>query len=97
MSKPQPKVEEGNKNKITLKIIVNGTLTSVEANLNAPLRTAANKALEQTGNTGRPIEEWQIKWNDTVLDISKKIEEFDFPADAELFLSLKAGAGGHSL
>ena len=84
----------GQQNLVMLTIIVNGTPTEVKANVNAPLKTAVNKALDQTGNTGRPIEDWQIKWNNEVLDMSKKIKEFNFPKGVELFLGLKAGAGG---
>tara|TARA_B100000609_G_C16980564_1_gene313596 strand:- start:118 stop:411 length:294 start_codon:yes stop_codon:yes gene_type:complete len=85
---------KGQENKIDLLIIVNGTPTTVEANVNAPLKTAVEKALSDTGNTGRPITDWQLKWNDQVLDLDKKIKEFEFPEGAELFLSLKAGVGG---
>lgn len=89
--------DNGQQNLLDLTIIVNGTPTIVKVNQNAPLKTAAQKALEQTGNTGRPIEDWTMKWNDQILDMSKKIKDFDFPADVELFLSLKAGVGGTRL
>ena len=79
---------------VDLTIIVNGTPTVVHVNENAPLKTAVHKALEQTGNTGRPITDWQITWNDKVLDMDLKIKDFHFPKNVELFLSLKAGVGG---
>jgi len=85
---------EGQHNLIDLKIIVNGSLTIVNVNVNAPLKTAVQKALEQTGNTGRPFKDWTIKWNDQILDMEKKIKDFNFPDGVELFLSLEAGAGG---
>lgn len=94
MLKKEEKEDHGGQNLTNLLIIVNGTPTEVKINLNAPLKTAAEKALEQTGNMGRPIEDWQIKWNDQVLDMNKKVKEFDFPEGIELFLGLKAGAGG---
>lgn len=80
---------------VTLLIIVNGSPVHVTVNENAPLKTAVVKALEESGNTGRPIEDWQLKFNDEVLDLSKKIKEFDFTQDSELFLSLLAGVGGN--
>ena len=94
MSKKEKDEEKGQQNLTTLLIIVNGTPTEVKINQNAPLKAAAEKALEQTGNTGRPIEDWQIKWEGQVLDMDKKIKEFNFPDGVELFLSLNAGVGG---
>ena len=84
-----------NETKTTLKIVVNGQPTDVEANGNAPLRTVIPKALEQTQNTGQPQENWELKDSAGVLlDIGKKIEDFHFPVGILLFLSLKAGVGG---
>ncbi len=76
-------------------MIVNGTATEVHANLNAPLHTVVNKALEQTGNSGQPSENWEFRDQaGSLLDLAKKIGEFGFAADVKLYLSLKAGAGG---
>lgn len=88
--------KNGQQNLVTLTIIVNGSPTEVRINENAPLKTAVEKSLEQTGNTGRPVQDWQIKWNNQVLDMSKKIKEFEFPTGVELFLVLKAGVGGNN-
>lgn len=89
--------EKGDKKdkKISLTFIVNGTETIVKnINVNQPLHVAVQKALDQTGNSGRPIGEWQVIYNDQTLDISKKVEEYQFPENAVIFLSLKAGQGG---
>jgi hypothetical protein len=87
--------EEKQPNLISLTYIVNGTETIVEkVNVNQPLHVSVQKALEQTGNTGRPITEWQVIFNDQTLDANKKVEEFNFPESAVIFLSLKAGQGG---
>lgn len=87
--------QEGHPNKIDIEIVVNGTPTTVEANVNAPLRTVIGKALEQTNNTGQPRENWDLKdESGNVLDLSKKVEEYNFPAGITLYLSLKAGVGG---
>ncbi len=87
--------EEKKQNQISLTFIVNGKETEVEkVNLHQPLKVPVEKALEQTGNTGRPLSDWQVKWNDTELDITKKVEDFNFPSDAKIFISLKAGQGG---
>jgi hypothetical protein len=82
-------------NKVQLAIVVNGQATLVEANINAPLHTVIPRALEATGNTGQPPENWELRDSaGTLLDTSKKISSFNFPADIRLFLSLKAGVGG---
>lgn len=87
--------DEKKDKKISLTFIVNGTETVVQnINVNQPLHVAVQKALDQTGNSGRPIGEWQVIYNDQTLDISKKVEEFHFPENAVIFLSLKAGQGG---
>ena len=81
--------------KETITIVVNGNPTEVSANLNAPLRTLVNKALDQTGNAGQPPESWELRdAQGIVLDLEKKIGDCQFPPDVKLFLSLKAGVGG---
>lgn len=81
--------------KIELTVIVNGQPTGVEANLNAPLHTIVPKALEQTGNTGQPPENWELRDSaGNLLDGSRKIETFGFEPGTHLFLNLKAGIGG---
>lgn len=82
-------------NKIEIAVIVNGQPTLVEANANAPLQTVIPRALEQTGNTGQPPDNWELRdGNGTLLDTSQKIGSFNFPPDVQLFLNLKAGVGG---
>lgn len=85
----------GMANKIALVVVVNGTPTVVEANLNAQLRSIIGKALEQTDNTGQPAENWELRDGaGQILDLSAKIGSFGFAADARLFLNLRAGVGG---
>jgi len=82
-------------NKITLIFIVNGVDVPVEANLNEPLKVARNKALEESNNTGRPMDEWEVH-NDEgqALETDQKIEALGLVDGARLFLNLKVGAGG---
>ncbi len=83
------------KDKETLTVVVNGSPTEVPVNDQAPLRTVIPKALQQTGNTGQPPDNWELKLADgTVLLLDKKIGEYGFEESVVLFLSLKAGAGG---
>ncbi len=80
---------------IEIAIVVNGQPTVVHANPNSPLKTVIPKALEATGNTGQPPENWELRdANGTLLDTSKKIGSFNFPAGMRLLLNLKAGVGG---
>jgi hypothetical protein len=89
------KDEHGGGNKIDITVIVNGTPTHVEANLNAPLKTVIPKALEQTGNTGQPVENWELRDARGVeLPLENKIRDLNFEPGVQLFLNLKAGVGG---
>ncbi len=82
-------------NKITLIFIVNGVDVPVEGNIHEPLKAARNKALADSNNTGRPMDEWEIH-NDAgkALDPDKKIADLGLVDGARLFLNLKVAAGG---
>jgi len=84
--------------KITLVFIINGENFSVEANLNAPLLVAVEKALVVSGNTGRrDPREWEVRDSGGVLlEPDRTIKELGLKDGARLFLSLKVGAGGCS-
>jgi len=83
-------------NLITLVFIVNGVEYTIEkVNINQPLSVSVSKVLKDSGNTGRDIDDWQLKWNDNNLDFNKKVEDYNLPDGAQLFLSLKAGIGGN--
>jgi Protein of Unknown function (DUF2604) len=81
--------------KIEITVVVNGQPTVVAVNTNSQLHTIIPKALHDTGNSGQPPENWELRdAAGTLLDTSKKIETFGFAAGVTLFLSLKAGVGG---
>lgn len=82
-------------NKLTLVFIVNGVDVTVEANVNAQLAAARNKALELSSNTGRAPDEWEIH-NEAgqLLDASLKVLDLGLADGARLFLNLRVGAGG---
>jgi len=82
---------------ISLIIVVNTIPVTITINENAPLKAAAEKALEETKNSGRPLQDWEMKLDDKILDLDKKIKSYDFPNNQELFLSLKAGVGGNRI
>ena len=84
-----------NADKMTLTIIVNGTPTPVEQNINTPLSAVIEKALAATGNVGQPPANWELRDEQGVLlEADRKIGSYSFPAGVTLFLSLKAGVGG---
>ena len=88
-------MEEKNQNQTSLTFIVNGKETNVEkVNLHQPLEVSVQKALKETGNTGREFSDWEIILNDSKLDITKKVEELNIPSDAKIFISLRTGQGG---
>ena len=81
--------------KIQLTFIINGANFSLETNVNAPLKEAVAKALEGSGNTGRPPSEWQVRdASGVLLETERKIKDFGFASGTRLFLSLGVGAGG---
>lgn len=81
--------------KITLIFIINGANFRVEANVNEPLKDAVAKALRESGNTGRPLSDWQVRdANGVLLDIDRKIKDLGLTSGARLFLTLAVGAGG---
>jgi hypothetical protein len=81
--------------KIELTVVVNGQPTEVVANEEAVLLMVVEKALEQTGNTGQPPENWELRNASGVeLDVHKKVEDYHFKPHTQLFLNLKAGVGG---
>lgn len=81
--------------KLSLVFIINGQDFPIEVNARAPLISAVQRALGETGNTGRPPEEWEVRDAGGVL-----LEKHRTPGDlglrdgARLFLSLRVGAGG---
>lgn len=80
---------------IDVTVVVNGQPTQVIANQEAPLLVVVEKALEQTGNTGQPPENWELRnASGLELDLHKKVEDYHFESGTQLFLNLKAGVGG---
>lgn len=81
--------------KIQLVVVVNGVEAIVEGNVNAPLRTAAEHALHASGNSGRPLSEWELKdERGLLLDIDRSIGSFGFEPNALLYLTLSVGVNG---
>ncbi len=84
-----------NPNNLALVFIINGEDVWVKTNPHAPLHAARAKALAESGNTGRPPEEWEIRSESgELLDPSSTPETLHLKENTRLFLTLKVGAGG---
>ena len=82
--------------KISITVVVNGQPTVVDALEDSALRTIIPDALRQTGNSGQPPDNWELRDVDgALLDLDKKVGDYGFPEKTRLFLNLKAGVGGH--
>lgn len=80
---------------IIISVIVNGQPVDVEANVKAPLIPVVEHALNQSGNSGQPLENWELRdASGQVLDLNRKVEDYGFTNGVKLFLNLKAGVGG---
>ena len=84
-----------NRNEIELNVVVNGQPVTVKANIEAPVGTLIEHALQQSGNSGQPTSNWELRdASGQILDSSRKIESYNLQPGATLFLNLKAGIGG---
>lgn len=89
-------MDDKQKNLRSLTFVVNGQETTIKkVNIKAPLKVAVEKALKETGNTGRPLEDWIVKYNDADVDINQPVESFNFPDDAVIFVILRSAVGGN--
>jgi hypothetical protein len=85
----------GHENEIELIFVINGANFKLEVNPNETLGSAVARALAESGNTGRPPSEWQVRdANGVLLETQRQIKDFNFRSGTRLFLSLAVGAGG---
>ncbi len=81
--------------KVRLIFIINGQDLPIEANVNAPLMEAVERALAESNNTGRAPDEWELRDASGVfLETNRAPKELGLLEGARLFLSLRVGAGG---
>ena len=81
--------------KTEITVVVNGKPAEVFAIEDQPLGAIIPDALEQTGNTGQPPENWELRDAEgNLLDPNKNFGEYPFSEKDRLFLNLKAGVGG---
>jgi hypothetical protein len=87
--------EKQQNNLINLIFSITGKkITQEKVNLNQPLKVPAEKALKDSGSS-RPLDEYEIVYEGRKLSSSDKVENFDFPEGAVIFLSLRTGQGGN--
>lgn len=80
---------------IKLIFIINGQDWTVETNLQKPLGSAAEKALAASHNTGRPLNEWEVRdAQGVLLETHPSAKDLGLADGSKLFLSLRVGAGG---
>jgi len=81
--------------KIKIIFIINGQDYPIEANINAPLMEAVQRALAKSDNKGRPPEEWEVRdANGVLLEKHRTPKDIGLVEGVRLFLSLRVGAGG---
>lgn len=82
-------------NKIQLVFVVNGTPVTDGVNVNQPLHSVLGSVLSKAGVAGdADPSRWEFNFNNAVLDATKKTGEFGFPANAQVFVNMKAGVAG---
>ena len=80
---------------IEFTIVVNGQPVPVKIDQYAEIGEAVARALNESGNSGQPIENWELRdASGQIIDTGKKIVESGITQGAKLFLNLKAGVGG---
>lgn len=81
--------------KSSIVVVVAGAEVVVQFNENEPLKNVVIDALKESGNGSRKDEDWQLKFNGVLItDLSRKVREYNFPANAVLYLSLAEGTLG---
>ena len=83
---------------IEFTIVVNGQPVPIKIDQYAEVEEAVKQALENSGNSGQPIENWELRdASGHPIDTGLKIADSDIKEGAKLFLNLKAGVGGTSV
>ena len=78
-------------------IVVNGQSVPVKIDLSAEIGEAVVQALYKSGNSGQPVENWELRdASGHPINTGQKIADSDIKDGAKLFLNLKAGVGGTS-
>lgn len=80
---------------MTAIFIINGENVHVELDKDEPLFVWRDAALRQSHNTGRPLEEWEIRNEQgRLLSVWATLADLDQTHYPRIFVSLRVGAGG---
>lgn len=83
---------------IEITFIINGENCPIKIDEYFSLHTATLLGLDESRNTGRPVDDWNVRdAKGTYLDKKKKLEEYKFPDSVRLFVSLEVGCGGNRI
>jgi hypothetical protein len=79
----------------TLIFIINGQDYPTHVDPRLPLSIGVQRVLQESGNTGRPADEWEVRdAAGVLLETNRSPHELGLHDGTRLFLSLKVGAGG---
>ncbi|MGH9644924.1 MAG: DUF2604 domain-containing protein [Terriglobales bacterium] len=79
--------------KESITIVVAGKPIPIESDVHASIQSVVSRALELSGNTGQPAQNWELRDADGHdVDLHKKVG--DFASGTKLFLNQKVGVGG---
>ena len=84
------------KDQDTVMVVVNGVETAVNIHGNPALSEVVQVALDQTKNSGQPLENWELRGPNSapITDLGMKVKKLDLEPHDRLFLNLRAGIGG---
>lgn len=84
------------KNDDLVAVVVNGNTTMVTVHGNPTLMEIVDTALQQTQNTGQPVENWELRGPDDapITDLKIHFKKLDLQPGDMLYLNLRAGVGG---
>lgn len=81
-------------NKVTVTVTsLSGNMTD-EFNVHQKLRHVMEKAFNELHIVPAAGEEWQLRYNDTVLNLEQSLEDAHIPDNATLTLAPREGGGG---
>jgi hypothetical protein len=79
--------------KVALRTVINGVLHPIEVDRSAPLQHCRDRALHETGNRGRPVEDWECR-NGQGDILNLQTTAGDLPQAPDLiYVNLRAGWG----
>ena len=86
---------DGKHNKLTLTVVVMGTGTQVDTNLNEPLKSVAEKALNQTAQPDKDLSHWELTTEAGVqLSFDAKVGDAGLKDKDTILLNRRTGITG---